>query len=129
MPDIIILAENKEGAQLDALARRRSRIDESRMRSSARHGAVVARIEAHEQQNFVRPHFRRIEPALGWIVGEIVGLAAPIAINEFGGDKVFRSHGVGVAHCERRIEDRRSSRLLLAVLQELVKQIAVRARH
>jgi hypothetical protein len=40
MPHFIILSENKEGAQLDALARRRvprrSRIGERRMRSEAR---------------------------------------------------------------------------------------------
>src|SRR5277367_679850 len=85
MPGLIILSENKEGAQLDALARRRvlrrSRIGERRVGSETRYGAVIARVEALEQQNFVRAHFRRIEPALARIVDEIVSLAAPIAIN------------------------------------------------
>src|ERR1700727_1177087 len=87
MPGLIILSENKEGAQLDALARRRvlrrSRIGERRVRSEARDRAFIARVEAFEQQNFVRAHFRRIEPALAGIVDEIVSLAASIAINEF----------------------------------------------
>jgi hypothetical protein len=66
--------------------RRRSRIGERRVWSEARDGAVIARIEALEQQNFVGARFRRIEPVLGWIVG----LAAPIALDKLGGDEQAR---------------------------------------
>src|SRR5580692_3930421 len=114
MPGLIILSENKEGAQLDALARRRvlrrSRIGERRVGSEARYGAVIARVEALEQQDFVGAHFRRIEPALAWIVDEIVSLAAPIAINEFRGDEIFWRYASRVAHGKRRIQDRRFDR-------------------
>src|SRR5258708_39228614 len=114
MPSLSILSENKEGAQLDALARRRvwrrGRIGERGVRSEARNGAVIARIEALEQQNFVVAHFRRIEPALAGIVGEIVGLAAPIAIDKLGGDEVLWGHATRAAHCKRRIQDGRSDR-------------------
>src|SRR5580692_12084006 len=114
MPGLIILSENKEGAQFDALTRRRvlrrSRIGERRVRSEARYGAVIARVEALEQQNFVRAHFRRIEPALARIVDEIVSLPASIAINEFRGDEIFWRYATRVAHGERRIQDRRLDR-------------------
>src|ERR1700722_3376582 len=114
MPGLIILSENKGGAQLDALARRRvlgrSRIGERRVGSEARYGAVIARVEALEQQNFVRAHFRRIEPALAWIVDEIVSLAAPIARNAIGVDYVFWDPPARSAHAERRIQSRRVDR-------------------
>src|ERR1700733_5584391 len=97
----LVLAENNEGAQFDTLARRRvrgrGRIDKRRMRSETRHSAVIARIEAFDEQDFVRAHCWRIEPALGRIVDEIVSLAAPIAIDEIGGDEVLRRDAARVA--------------------------------
>ena len=41
------------------------------MRRETRDRAVVARVVALEQQNLVRAHFRRVEPALAGIVDEI----------------------------------------------------------
>src|ERR1700690_1640368 len=86
--------EEQIGAQFETFSRRGirrcGRILESRMRGEARGAAVVARIEAFDQQRFVAAHLRGVEPAMTCAVGHIVGLAAAVAVKEFRRNEVSR---------------------------------------
>src|SRR5271163_1152356 len=97
--------EEQKGAQFETFAwrgiRRCGRILESRVRGEARGAAVVAGIEAFDQQRFVTAHLRRVEPAMTCVVRYIVVLAAAVTIDEVRRNEVSRRHAARVANGER----------------------------
>src|ERR1700758_3185326 len=102
-----------ERSYLDAFARRGVGravwVIKRGMRGEAR-ASVVLGVVALQQDCFVTFQSREIVPAMCRVVGEAVGFAHPLAIDQITGHDILRTQAAGVAQRERRTFDRAANR-------------------
>src|SRR5262245_23226503 len=107
------LIPEREGARLDALARRgvrrRVRIIERRMRVEARRHALVG-VEYLEHHRLVALHAREVEPLVLGIVGDVIDLAGAILVPALHQDEALLRNAAAIADAERIDHDRPANR-------------------
>src|SRR6266851_6423530 len=110
---LLISRPEDQRTDFDAFARRRVRravwVIKRGMRSEAR-ASVVLGVVALQQDCFVTFQSREIVPAMFRVVGEAVGFAHPLAIDQITGHDILRTQAAGIAQRERRTFDRAANR-------------------